>query len=148
MSALEDALSGFLDGTIAPADFVLRYRIGGAMKDETALELRGDGRYEAFSTATAGGRRLEYEGELSGEEVRALVAALVDARVWEAEHVVRRQPKGDVPAGIAVSAGGAETEVTLWASEIVDVPQFDAAQAALLAVIRRLSGGEVLEPGR
>ena len=49
---------------------------------------------------------------------------------------------------IAVSAGGAESEVTLWASEIADVPQFDAAQAAVLAVIRRLSNGEVLEPGR
>jgi hypothetical protein len=148
MSAAGEVLSGFLDGTIAPADFVLRYRIGGAMTDETALELRGDGRYEAFSTATVGGRRLEYAGELPREDVRALVAALVDARVWEAEHVVRRQPKGDVPAVIAVSGGGAEAEVGLWASEIADVPQFDAAQAAVLALIRRVSDGAVVEPGR
>jgi hypothetical protein len=118
------------------------------MTDETALELRGDGRYEAESTATAGGRRLTYTGELPGEEVRALISALVDARVWDAEHVIRRQPKGDVPAVIAVSAGEEEAEVTVWASEIADVPQFDAAQAAVLAVVRRVSDGEVLEPGR
>ena len=148
MSAVRDVLDGFLDGTIAPGDFVLRYRIGSAMKDETELELRGDGGYEAESTATAGGRRLTYAGELPVEDVRALVTALVDARVWEAQHVIRRQPKGDVPAVIAVSGGGAEEAVTLWASEIADVPQFDAAQAAVLAVIRRVSDGEVLEPGR
>jgi hypothetical protein len=145
---MRDVLDGFLDGTVAPGDFVLRYRIGSVMTDETALELHGDGRYEAESTATAGGRRLAYRGELPHEEVRALVTALADARVWEAQHVVRRQPKGDVPAVIAVSAGGAESDVTLWASEIQDVPQFDAAQAAVLAVLRRVSNGEVLEPGR
>jgi hypothetical protein len=145
---VRDLLNGFLDETIAPADFVLRYRIGSVMTDETALELRGDGHYEAESTATAGGRRLTYTGELPDEEVRALISALVDARVWEAEHVIRRQPKGDVPAVIAVSTGEAEAEVTVWASEIADVPQFAAAQAAVLAVVRRVSDGEVLEPGR
>jgi len=145
---VQDLLTGFLDGTIAPGDFVLRYRIGGAMSDVTALELHGDGRYEAESTATAGGRRLTYGGELPAAEVRALVAALVQARVWDSEHVVRRQPKGDVPAVIAAAAGDAEAEATLWASEIADVPQFEAAQAAVLAVIRRVSGGAVLEPGR
>jgi hypothetical protein len=145
---VQDLLNGFLEGTIAPADFVLRYRIGSAMKDETAFELHGDGRYSAESTATAGGRRLTYAGELGADEVQSLVGALVDARVWETEHVIRRQPKGDVPAVIAVSAGGAEAEVTLWASEIADVPQFDVAQSAVLAVVRRVSDGEVLEPGR
>jgi hypothetical protein len=148
MNVARIVLDGFLDGTIAPADFVLRYRIGGAMTDETALELRGDGHYEGFSTATAGGQRLEYAGEVAGEAVRELVTALVDARVWEAEHVVRHRPKGDVPAVIAVSGAGSEAQVTLWASEIADVPQFDAAQAAVLALIRRLSDGAVVEPGR
>ena len=145
---MEETLTGFLDGAIAPADLVLRYRIGDAMTDETALELRGDGRYDAFSTATAGGRRRDYEGTLPAADVRALIAALAEARVWEARHVKRRRPKGDAPATFSVSAGGHEDEVELWASEIAGVPQFAAAQAATLDLIRRISGGEVLEPGR
>ena len=93
MSAVRHVLDGFLDGTVAPGDFVLRYRIGSRMKDETALELWGDGRYAAESTATVGGRRLAYSGELPDEEVRALVGALVDARVWEAQHVIRSRDR-------------------------------------------------------
>ena len=77
-----------------------------------------------------------------------MVAALADARVWEARHVVRHRPKGDVPATLSVSARGCTAEVELWASEIADVPQFAAAQDAVLAFIRRISGGAVLEPGR
>lgn len=145
---MEETLTGFLDGAIAPEDLVLHYRIGDAVSEETTLELRGDGGYEAISTATAGGRRLVYEGTLPAADVRALIAALAEARVWEAQHVKRRRPKGDPPAAFSVSAGGREAEVELWASEIADVPQFAAAQAAALDLIRRISGGEVLEPGR
>jgi hypothetical protein len=145
---MQTLLTGFLDRSIAPADFVLRYRIGDAMTDETALELRGDGRYDAFSTATAGGQRRDYAGEISGDEVRALIAALVHARVWDARHVERMRPKGAPPASISVSAGGREADVELWVSEIADVPQFDAAQDAVLDLIRRISDAEVLEPGR
>lgn len=145
---MEETLTGFLDGAIAPEDLVLRYRIGDAGSDETTLELRGDGRYAAASTATAGGRRLAYAGTLRAADVRALIAALAEARVWEARHIKRRRPKGDPPAAFSVTAGGREAEVELWASEIADVPQFAAAQAAVLDLIRRVSGGEVLEPGR
>ena len=145
---MEETLTGFLDGTIAPAELVLRYRIGDAVSERTTLELRGDGRYAAASTATAGGRRLAYAGTLPDADVRALIAALAEARVWEARHVKRRRPKGDPPAAFSVSAGGRDAEVELWASEIADVPQFAAAQAAALDLIRRISGGEVLEPGR
>ena len=145
---MQDLLTGYLDGAIAPADFVLRYRIGSATTDETALELSGDGRYDAFSTATAGGRRLAYSGEISAADARAVIAALADARVWEARHVERHQPKGDAPARLSVAAGGRVAEVELWTSEIADVPQFAAAQDAVLALIRRVSAGAVLEPGR
>lgn len=145
---MQELLTGFLDGAIAPADFVLRYRIGSATTDETALELRGDGRYDAVSTATAGGRRLAYSGEVSAADARAVVAALADARVWEAGHVERHRPKGDAPAALSVAAGDRGAEVELWASEIADVPQFAAAQDAVLALIHEISGGAVLEPGR
>jgi hypothetical protein len=141
-------LTGYLDGAIAPADFVLRYRIGDAFTGETALELHGDGDYDAFSTATADGQRLTYEGELPEDDVRTLIAALVDAKVWEARHVTRMRPKGAPPAIFSVTAGGRAADVKLWVSEIADVPQFAAAQDAVLALIRRISDAEVLEPGR
>ena len=80
--------------------------------------------------------------------MRALVAALVDARVGNPSTSSAGSPRATFPPVISVAAAGAEADSTLWASEIADVPQFEAAQAAVLAVIRRVSAGAVLEPGR
>ncbi len=145
---MEALLTGYLDGTIAPADLVVCYRIGDAFSGETGLDLRGDGTYDAFSTATAGRQRRTYRGQLSVDDARALVRALCDARVWEARHV-RSKPREDDPlASLSVTADGADAAVELWVSEIDRVPPFAAAQDAVLDVIRRISGGEVLESGR
>jgi hypothetical protein len=145
---VEALLNGYLDGTVAPADFVVRYRIGDSFSGETGLDLHGDGTYDAFSTATAGKQRRSYRGQLSIDDVQALVRALHEARIWEARHV-RSKPREDDPlASLSVTADGRDATVMLWVSEIGRVPPFAAAQDAVLDVIRRISGGEVLESGR
>jgi hypothetical protein len=145
---MEELLSGYLDGSVAPGDFVLRYRIGDSFSGETRLDLRGDGTYDASSTATAGRERHSYRGQLPADQVQALARALRDARVWEARHVRDKPREDDPPASLSVAADGRDADVTLWVSEIGRVPQFAAAQDAVLALIRRISGGEVLESGR
>jgi hypothetical protein len=144
----EELLNRYLDGTVAPGDFVLRYQIGDSFSGETRLQLRGDGTYDAFSTATAGRQRRSYSGQLPTDQVQALARALRDARVWEARHVRDKPREDDPPASLSVSAGGDDAGVTLWVSEIGRVPQFAAAQDAVLAMIRRISDDEVLESGR
>jgi hypothetical protein len=145
---MEDLLAGYMNGTVAPEDLVLRYRIGDSFSGETGLELRGDGTYDAFSTATEGRQRRGYRGRLPAEEVQALVRALQDARVWDARHVRSKPREDDPPASLSVAADGREADVTVWVSEIGQVPSFAAAQDAVLDLIRRISGGEVLESGR
>jgi hypothetical protein len=148
LTPLEALLNGYLEGTVAPADLVVRYHIGDSFTGETGLDLRGDGSYDAFSTATAGRQRRSYRGQLSVDDARSLVRALRDARIWEARHV-RSKPREDDPlASLSVAAHGGDAAVELWVSEIELVPPFAAAQAAVLDVIRRISGGEVLESGR
>ena len=145
---MEELLNGYLDGSIVPGDFVLRYHIGDSFSGETRLELRGDGAYDASSTATAGRTPRSYSGHIPSDEVEALGRALRDARVWEARHVRSKPREDDPPASLSVSADSRAAEVTLWLSEVGRVPQFATAQDAVLALIRRISGGEVLESGR
>lgn len=145
---MEDLINGYLDGSVAPAQFLVRYRIGDSFSGETGLDLRGDGTYDAFSTATAGRQRRSYSGRLPTDQVRAVVRALRDAKVWEARHVRNKPREDDPPASLSVAADGRDAEITLWVSEIGRVPPFAAAQDAVLDVVREVSGGEVLESGR
>ena len=145
---MEELINDYLDGTAAPAQFLVRYRIGDSFSGETGLDLHGDGTYEAFSTATAGRQRRTYSGQLPADQVRALVRALRDAKVWEARHVRSKPREDDPPASLFIAADGRDAEVTLWVSEIGRVPPFAAAQDAVLDVVRQISGGEVLETGR
>jgi hypothetical protein len=140
MSGLREALDG--------PDVQIDYAIGDAFSGRTELSLRGDGSYRASSTATAGREPVEFSGTVEPAEVERIVAALRDARVWESEHV-RAKPREDDPeATVAVRSAAASGEVRLWVSEIGRVPQFAAAQDALLGFARRVSDGAILEQGR
>ena len=140
MSGLREALDG--------PDVEIDYTIGDAFSGRTELSLRGDGAYRASSTATAGREPVEFTGTVSPAEAEGIVAALKDARVWESAHV-RSKPREDDPeAVIAVRSSDARGEVRLWVSEIARVPQFGAAQDALLGFARRVSDGAILEQGR
>jgi hypothetical protein len=128
LTPVEALLNGYLDGTVAPADLVVRYRIGDSFTGETGLDLRGDGTYDAFSTVTAGRQRRSYRGQLPVDDARSLVRALRDARFWEARHV-RSKPREDDPlASLSVAAGGRDAAVEVWVSEIELVPPFAAAR--------------------
>jgi hypothetical protein len=140
MNGLREALEG--------PDLEIEYTIGDAFSGRTELSLRDDGTYRASSTATTGRRLVEFSGTVEPPEVERIVSALKDARVWEAEHV-RAKPREDDPeATVAVRSPRASGEVRLWVSEIARVPQFAAAQDALLEFARGVSDGAILERGR
>ena len=141
--SLRAVLEGYLrDGGALALD----YGIGDGFSGRTEVELHGDGAYRAMTTGTPDRRPIEFTG--TTDDVRGVVGALVDARVWEAAHVRERPREDDPEAVIAARSDVGEGEVRLWISEIPDVPQFAAAQDALLAFAREVSGGRILEPGR
>ena len=140
MSGLREALEG--------PDLEIDYTIGDAFSGRTELSLRGDGGYRVSSTPTAGREPVEFTGSVDPAEVEGLVSALRDARVWESEHVRKRPREDDPEATVAARSEAGNGEVTLWVSEIARVPQFAAAQDALLAFARRVSDGAILEEGR
>ena len=143
--SLRAALDGYLgDG----GALELEYAIGDAFSGRTELRLSGDGAYRTSSTATANREPLEFTGSVDAGRVRDVVSALVDARVWEAEHVRGKPGEDDPEATIAARSPHGAGEVTLWVSEIRRVPPFAAAQDALLEFARTVSGGRILEPGR
>ena len=143
--SLRAALDGYLsDG----GELELDYAIGDTFSGRTELRLSGDGAYRASSTATANREPLEFTGSVDAGEVRDVVAALVAARVWEAEHVRAKPSEDDPPATIAARSPHGAGEVTLWVSEIRRVPGFATAQEALLGFIRAVSDGRILEAGR
>jgi len=145
---MQASIEGFLDGSAPDGDFALEYHIGNSFSGETRLRLRGTGDYEAFSTVTEGRRQLDFQGRLERARVERLVAALRDARVWEARPADRERMLDDPLAAIVVSRGGEEDRVALPASHISAVAPFAAAQAAILELVREVSGGAVLEAGR
>lgn len=143
--SLRAALEGYLqDG----GELELVYAIGDAFSGRTELRLGGEGAYRASSTATAGREPLEFAGSVEAAEVRDVVAALVDAQVWEADHVRSKPGEDDPEATVAARSPHGAGEVTLWVSEIRRVPPFAAAQEVLLGFVRAVSDGRVLEPGR
>jgi hypothetical protein len=141
--SLQAVLEGYLrDGGALALD----YGIGDDFSGRTEVALHGDGAYRAMTTGTPDRRPIEFTGSTDG--VREIVAALVDARVWEAAHVRARPREDDPEAVIAARSDAGDGEVRLWVSEIPDVPQFAAAQDALLAFARQVSDGRIVEPGR
>jgi hypothetical protein len=143
--SLRAALDGYLDDG---GELELDYAIGDTFSGRTELRLSGDGAYRASSTATAGREPLEFTGSVDAGRVRDVVAALVDARVWEAGHVRSKPGEDDPEATIAARSPQGAGEVTLWVSEIRRVPPFAAGQEALLGFVRAVSDGRILEAGR
>ena len=141
--SLQAVLEGYLR---AGGALALDYGIGDAFSGRTEVELHGDGAYRAMTTGTPDRQPIEFTG--STDRVRDIVAALADVRVWEAAHVRERPREDDPEAVIAARSDAGDGEVRLWISEIPDVPQFAAAQAALLAFARDVSDGGINAPGR
>jgi hypothetical protein len=145
---MERSLDAYLAREVPPAEFAVHYRIGDEFSGETEFRLWGDGRYDLRSTVTPGRATRTFAGQAEAAEVEELVRALKEARIWEATHVRTKPGEDDPEASIAVEGAGQEERVALWVSEIRESPPFARAQQALLALIRRLSGGEVLEGGQ
>lgn len=123
------------------------YHIGDAFNGETRLDVHGDGRFELFSTVTAGRRAREWDGELPVQRVALLAQALIDAEVWTARPV-RKGGDDDPLATIAVNGTSGSPSVGVPASQTRAVIPFAVSQAALLELARELSEGAVLETGR
>jgi hypothetical protein len=145
---MQSTLERYLNGEMNPPDLTITYTIGDAFSGETYLRLSGDGRYEVWSTAVQGRQRKEYAGQLEKSEVETLVQLMLDNQLWTVSHVRSKPGEDDPLSVIQVSENGRSSQVELWVSEIRQVPAFDNVQEGLLAIVKRVSDGEVLEAGR
>ncbi len=145
---MEQALKAFLDGILDPEEFEIHYHIGGGLWGETEAHLRGTGAYRLSSTVTDGRQLRTYAGRVDTAEVRELTRVALRVRLWEAGHVADRRGRDNPDARIDVTAGAETYPVVLWVSETDEVPAFNEVQQRILDLVRRLSGGEVLEVGR
>ena len=146
--SIESDLGKYLDGTTNRSEFVIRYHIGDDFSTETQFDLRGDGAFDLWSTATHGRQRRTFSGQLDINQVQQVVTALQETRFWEVQHIKTHPGEDDPEASIAVTAGGDSFQVTLWVSEIRHSPIFNKAQQLLLALVHEISGGQVLENGQ
>jgi hypothetical protein len=93
-------------------------------------------------------QRREYSGEVNSADVEALIQTMLDVALWKVKHIASERGLDNAEARIEVTADGETFPVVLWATEIDDVPAFDTVQEQILALVRRVSDGEVLEVGR
>jgi hypothetical protein len=128
--------------------FWLDYHIGSEFYGETAAHFEADGKYELWSTATPGRERRQFSGRCDPKEVRDIVALIKREQLWTVQHVQPNQADDDSLAILQVGDATRHARIELWVSEIESVPSFGRVQTAVLDVIRRLSGGEILEAGR
>lgn len=118
----------------------LHYRVGSSFTGRTELFLRGDGGYRLVSDVTEGRVERTYEGE--GEDAQAVARAWTLARVWE--FVPDGEKRMDDPPCILGVDGD---EIVLRMHQAREHEGFRAAQAPVIELIRRVSGGEVRESG-
>lgn len=137
---MHERLDGLLDGSIPPGEVTLHYRVGSSFTGRTELFLRGDGHYELTSNVTSGRAERAYSGEAEG--AREIARAWVEQAIWDFEP--DGEKRMDDPLCI-LGVDGDETALRLHQAR--EHPGFRAAQAPVLELIRRVSGGEVLESG-
>ncbi|MBZ0304317.1 MAG: hypothetical protein K8J31_31565 [Anaerolineae bacterium] len=145
---MQDLLNAYLSRQIPAADLTITYHIGDDFSGETYLELRGDGVYELWSTATAGRQRRSYSGQTDQAAVENLARSMIEQRLWEVQHVRSKPGEDDPLVSIQVATPANRAEVLLWISEVRQVAAFAAVQAELLDLIHSLSNHEILEGGR
>jgi hypothetical protein len=135
---MRERLEGFLEGTVS--DITLHYRVGSSFTGRTELFLEGDGRYRLTSDVTEGRAERTYEGE--GEDAAAVARAWAGARVWEFEPDGEKR-MDDPPCVLGVDG----EQIVLRTHQAREHAGFQAAQAPVIELIRRVSGGEVRESG-
>lgn len=143
---MKQQLQAYLKGDLS--DLKIYYHIGNAFAGETEFNLSGDGSYELWSTVTNNRQRREYSGQVKRADVQALVLTMLDVEFWDVTHVSSERGLDNPEVRVEVTAGGKSFPVVLWATEIDDVPAFDTVQEEILALVRQVSDGEVLEVGR
>ncbi len=130
------------------SDHRLAYRIGNEFTGETAAAFGADGSYELWSTVTPGHEHREFTGHCDPAEIAALAALMAAEELWTVTHIDPRQREDDSLVVLEAGDGERSGRVELWLSEVPRVPGFARVQEALLELVRRLSGGVILEEGR
>lgn len=125
----------------------LLYAVGDSRTGRTRLELAGRGGFTLESDVTSDRAPRRYSGTIPPERIRALLMRLAGFGLDEVEHVRKRAP-GEPESRIELTIDGESAAASLWVSEVANVPPFHQATDELLALIRELSDGAVLEPGR
>ncbi|MGB0385896.1 MAG: hypothetical protein ACPGWR_13840 [Ardenticatenaceae bacterium] len=141
-------LRAYLKKQVDDRDFTIHYYMGGGLGGETSFYLFGDGRYELWSTVTRGHQRKIYSGQVPLSQVEQVVQEMLSVKIWRVRHDPSSRWLDDPRAMVSLKARGQKSIVMLWVSEIRESPPFIAVQRPMLALIRHISKGEVLENGR
>lgn len=145
---MENIIIAYLNGQLSSTDLEVHYHVGSSFSGETDFHLYGDGTYQLWSTVTQDRQRREYSGQLNTAEVHELVRTMLSVKLWEVKHISTERGLDNPEARIIITSGKESFPVVLWVSEIDEVPAFDEVQEKILTLVRRVSGGEVLEIGR
>lgn len=145
---MENSLNTYLNDQILPVALSVYYHIGNEFQGATDFHLRGDGAYQLWSTVTQDRQRRNYSGQLKITDVQELVRVMRSVQLWTVKHIFTERGRDNSEVRIVVTAGEESFTVVLWVMEIEEVPAFDKVQEEILILIRRISGGEVLEAGR
>lgn len=145
---MPDSIEKYLDQTINASDFVITYHIGDSFSGETDLILKGDGQYELWSTVTSGREHKTYSGQVDSDQVQDIARKMEEVELWKVSHLRSKPGEDDPEALIGIETGSGRWQVVLWVSEIEQSARFVEVQDKLLALVREVSDGEVLETGR
>jgi hypothetical protein len=128
--------------------FWLGYHIGSEFYGETDARFEADGRYELWSTVTDDEERRQFSGKCDPNDVGDLISLIVREQLWDVHHVRTTQTEDDALVYLEASDGERHGRIELWVSEVTLVPPFERVQAAVLELVRKLSGNVILEIGR
>ncbi len=145
---MEQQLNAFLEGEIAPEAFQLSYQVGDDFSGATALECFGNGNYHLESSVTTERQLAHFDGQVAANEIVSIAQAMVDHKIWNVRHGRPLPGDGEAVPTITIMVDGKATKVDCWGGEVVSTPQFAAVQDLILGLIKRISGGQILEVGR
>src|SRR5262245_45155261 len=109
--SMKDCLQAYLEKRVAAPDFAIHYQIGNSFSGETEFRLRGDGRFELWSTVTGGRQPKAYSGLVGVERIEEVAKVLLDAEVWETQHLLDVPVPDDPEASIGIECAGQRVRV-------------------------------------
>jgi len=143
-AGLRDALERTLADSADASAPHLAYSRGHALSGMTRFEVDGSGHYRLESNETMGREQVAYSGTLEEDERAALLRAMLEHDLLATPSSTRNLADDEVPVILTLSSGPIAHELRIWDNDARENPEFHAFETALLALVRKLSGGAIL----